>query len=647
MLNRINSISKKIYLIIVATTLGSMIIAAAGAYAITQIRNNFTEFRDANTQALMASRVQQELLLTRIQALTFRSTQNPQDLAEALGRIENMAREIAAESHSSSQQTRDILAKVMLQVQNYQSNLESVAEIMVERHQLGALVNDHIHAITAIITKGREQFQNDPEILRELYDVESQFHKTNLYLRDFLITNQMQDYQLFLTNVQKLVFEIDDFRAKFPLFDLSVLDQHIAMGQADIDKIQTLILQRNDLWNKELSAAGRAITQQLEELKSQSFTEQLHIKEETTNVVEQANWILLLTLLLTTPLVLFLSHRICINIITPIKAAQQRAEKMANGELAPWYHVTGSDEVAALRHSLLTMESKFYQTVEEITRTSDTLATSAEELSTINSTVQSGIAVQQQETDQVATAINEMTAAITEVSAGASLASEQAVSAHELADNGQMVMSTAMNQVTELAEQMEVSEQEVMRLKSGTEEVSDVMNVIQTIAEQTNLLALNAAIEAARAGEQGRGFAVVADEVRQLAQQTQRAVEQIEGQITSLQQETTGVVDSIQATKTTLQDTIEQSRTASEAFEKINHSVNQSSDLSTQMATATEEQSATAEMINQSITQVRDQVEETALMIQDCSQASDQLATMSVTLADYVRFFQLQPKQPD
>ncbi|MGR5541089.1 methyl-accepting chemotaxis protein, partial [Vibrio campbellii] len=208
-----------------------------------------------------------------------------------------------------------------------------------------------------------------------------------------------------------------------------------------------------------------------------------------------------------------------------------------------------------------------------------------------------GISVQQQETDQVATAINQMTAAINEVSAGASLASEQAVSAHALADNGQAVMNTAMNQVTELAQQMEVSEQEVMRLKSGTEEVSDVMNVIQTIAEQTNLLALNAAIEAARAGEQGRGFAVVADEVRQLAQQTQRAVEQIEGQITSLQDETTGVVDSIQATKTTLHDTIEQSRTASEAFEKINHSVNQSSDLSTQMATATEEQSATAEMI--------------------------------------------------
>ncbi|WP_264874871.1 methyl-accepting chemotaxis protein [Vibrio agarivorans] len=644
MLNRINSIYKKIYLIIAATTLASLIIAAAGYYAVSQIRYNFMEFRDANTQALMASRVQQELLLTRIQALTFRNTQNPQDLTEAMFRIENMETEIAAEAHSSPEQTQQLLSNVMQQAGTYQENLESVADIMSQRAAIGDKINQQIHTITHIISRTRKQFSQQPDILRELYDVESQFHAANLYLREFLITNKLEDYREFQTSSQTLRGEIDDLAQRYPHLELSEIMQNLNVTYRDTQKIQALILERNSIWNDNLAMLGQEITQQLDQLKQQAFYEQLNIKESTTVVVENANWTLLLTLLITTPLVLLLSHRVCVNIVRPIKTAQLRAEQMAQGILSPWYQVTGQDEVAALRHALLTMETKFYQTVEEITRTSDTLATSAEELSTINSTVQSGISVQQQETDQVATAINQMTAAINEVSAGASLASEQAVSAHDLADNGQAVMNTAMNQVTELAQQMEVSEQEVMRLKSGTEEVSDVMNVIQTIAEQTNLLALNAAIEAARAGEQGRGFAVVADEVRQLAQQTQRAVEQIEGQITSLQDETTGVVDSIQATKTTLHDTIEQSRTASEAFEKINHSVNQSSDLSTQMATATEEQSATAEMINQSITQVRDQVEETALMIQDCSQASEQLANMSVSLADYVRFFQLKAK---
>ncbi len=182
---------------------------------------------------------------------------------------------------------------------------------------------------------------------------------------------------------------------------------------------------------------------------------------------------------------------------------------------------------------------------------------------------------------------------------------------------------------------------EISTLRTGTEEVGDVMNVIQNIAEQTNLLALNAAIEAARAGEQGRGFAVVADEVRQLAQQTQKAVEKIEDQITTLQNNTSQVVESINASQTMLEETVTHAESANVAFSTITESVAQTNGLNTQIATATEEQSSTAEMISESITVVRDKVDQTVSMVSDSNQASQELAKMSVTLAELMRFFKL------
>ncbi|WP_448546171.1 methyl-accepting chemotaxis protein [Vibrio harveyi] len=199
-----------------------------------------------------------------------------------------------------------------------------------------------------------------------------------------------------------------------------------------------------------------------------------------------------------------------------------------------------------------------------------------------------------------------------------------------------------MEQVGGLATQMGTMSQEVATLSNGTAEVADITEVIQTIAEQTNLLALNAAIEAARAGDQGRGFAVVADEVRQLAQETQKAVEKIGHRISTLQQNTTQVVDSINAGQRMLEETVQQSASANEAFVSISGNIEQTNALNTQIATATEEQSATAEMINQSVVSVRDQVEQTVNMIQDCNQATDELARMSVNLSDQIRFFKLQ-----
>ncbi|MBM7035559.1 methyl-accepting chemotaxis protein [Vibrio ulleungensis] len=396
----------------------------------------------------------------------------------------------------------------------------------------------------------------------------------------------------------------------------------------------------------ELKELGFSVANILDGLKKQSVEHQIAVEDDFSATIDWTNAVVLIALMLAIPSLYGLCHIIGSSITKPIEQARLMAERLASGSLTnAVIDATGRDEIAQMLRMLSEMERTLYTTIEEVVTCSDTLASASEELSTVNGEVLQSARDQQLDTDQVATAVNQMTAAINEVATSASLASTEAATTTQVADEGDRVMSQTMQKVSGLASKMGVLSKEITTLKSGTQEVAEIMDVIQKIAEQTNLLALNAAIEAARAGTQGRGFAVVADEVRQLAQQTQKAVEQIETKIVTLQQNTVQVVESIDESQDMLQQTVDQSESASKAFSTIVTCVETTNELNTLIATATEQQSTTAELINQSITSMRDRVETTVLQMQDSNQAANELARMSVTLSDQVRFFELQVKE--
>lgn len=639
MLNKIKKIKHKFYLILSAVILVLFAITAVGIVTTKHINNNFIHFQTINTTAFEATEIETNLLTARTNALTYRTNRDPQFFSqsmEALKFAHQEAQKQAENAFDPERKTR--FEKVTSELVRYMDNLNDVSRLMKERDLKVAELVSFQKQVESKLEKRLSEATDVTQYRAELADATLVFKALTQEATEYLLTNNERDYQQFES-------KLDEW--KLYLTQLGYVNQEQLNALTDsfassLSQVAVLIRERNARWDV-LKEIGFDISEQINGIKTDAVNDQNVLKEEIQQTTEEATINVALALFIGLPTLSLLCVFISRDITNNVLFAKQVAEKLSRGEIsAEQQQVKGSDEVAEMLDALHHMEEQLYKTVSEVISCSDLLASASEELSAVNSEILSNAQSQQMETDQVATAVNEMTVAIVEVAQNANGASREAEVASEVSEQGQVVMQSATEQVGGLASQMGTMSQKVATLSNGTAEVADITQVIQTIAEQTNLLALNAAIEAARAGDQGRGFAVVADEVRQLAQETQKAVEKIGDRIHTLQQNTTQVVDSIDAGQQMLEQTVHQSASANDAFISISTNIEQTNALNTQIAAATEEQSATAEMINQSVVSVRDQVDQTVNMIQDSNQAADELARMSINLSDQIRFFKLQ-----
>nr|WP_053140476.1 methyl-accepting chemotaxis protein [Pseudomonas sp. MIACH] len=355
----------------------------------------------------------------------------------------------------------------------------------------------------------------------------------------------------------------------------------------------------------------------------------------------QAKNLLLLATALALIFGLVAAWAITRQIILPLNQTLKVAERVASGDLSQDLISLRQDELGQLQRAMQSMTVGLRELIGGISDGVTQIASAAEQLSAVTEQTSAGVNSQKVETDQVATAMNEMAATVQEVARNAEEASEAALAADQQAREGDKVVGEAIAQIERLATEVGNSTEAMGHLKRESDKIGSVLDVIKSVAQQTNLLALNAAIEAARAGEAGRGFAVVADEVRSLAQRTQKSTEEIEELIVGLQSGTQQVANIMDNSRGLTDSSVELTRRAGTTLENITRTVSTIQAMNSQIATAAEQQSAVAEEINRSVLNVRDISEQTAAASEETAASSTELARLGTHLQTLVGRFRI------
>lgn len=325
----------------------------------------------------------------------------------------------------------------------------------------------------------------------------------------------------------------------------------------------------------------------------------------------------------------------------PLQSAVSVMTAIANGDLTNKIEVKSRDEVGQLLGAAAEMRNKLHAMVNDVQQTTEVLSSTSEKMKSFTEQTRNGVDRQSSDTEQVATAMNEMTATVQEVARNATQAAGAAEDSDKEARAGEAVVNKSIATINELAQKVEQASEVINELKLESESITTVVVVIKDIAEQTNLLALNAAIEAARAGEQGRGFAVVADEVRNLASRTQASTEEIQVMIERLQQGANQAVMTMESGRSQAQDSVKQAQSAGVSLQDITQSVASINEMNMQIAAAAEEQSSVAEEINRNVVNISRIAEETASGAQETENAGNEVSRVAHHLQELVSQFRL------
>lgn len=590
-------------------SLGSLIDRSNWMSDITQLNSDLTNLRVARLQWMLTNG--DDASAANVQAKLDAFGNQQQHLVNTFKSPENL--KLLREQGQSISEYRVSLEKMR---QGYKTTL-AARDAM---NQAAARANDAIEAISSAVLSGAESDATRLAQYLLISKAKQQLVQVRLDVRSYIADLTAETEQNALRQLESALAEIDSLKRQLPAeasriqqFESAVLAYRDAVRQFR-DATAAIGVAR-----AEMTVQGADIVKRSDDL----YKIQLERRDDESVQARSLQTTATLLALLVGILAAFVITR---QITRPLRETMEVVNKIASGDLTQNLRVTRRDELGALQEGIARMGTTLRDLITGIRDGVTQIASAAEELSAVTEQTSAGANSQKVETDQVATAMHEMAATVQEVARNAEQASHAATDADDEARVGDKVVGEAISQIERLAQEVHRSIEAMTLLQQESQKIGSVMDVIKSVAEQTNLLALNAAIEAARAGEAGRGFAVVADEVRGLAQRTQQSTEEIEGLIASLQHGTQQVAEVMDGSRSLTDSSVELARKAGGSLENITRTVSNIQSMNQQIAAAAEQQSAVAEEISRSILNVRDVSEQTAT-------ASDETAASSVELA--------------
>lgn len=483
---------------------------------------------------------------------------------------------------------------------------------------LDRVMSDRIYVMKALANPTAEQVQETVSKLQQNED--ARLAEWKKYLK---IEKNAEE--------QQMAAKFEAEHSRFLNQGIAPLVNFLKEGQFDRAKIHAM----------ELEAIYRPLKETLKSLLALQIAEaETEYEATVANYASARNMkiAILVAAILGAGLLAFFTVRSIASVVDEIEHATTR---LAEGDLAVRVNYMGHDELGQVAQAFNKMADKFKGSLSEVAGATSQLAAAAEELSAINAETNQGISRQQSETERVATAVNEMSTTVHDVARNATQAAQATQDADTEAQRGKQVVKENIRAIEALAAEVERAAQVIKKLEAESASIGTVVDVIRGIAEQTNLLALNAAIEAARAGEQGRGFAVVADEVRTLASRTQQSTQEIQRMIQGLQTGAGEAVKVMVEGRTRAQASVKQAAEAGESLESITQAVANITDLNIQIASAAEEQSVVAEEINRNVLTISQAGQQTSLASQQTMVASEELARLAAQLQNVVSQFRV------
>ena len=394
--------------------------------------------------------------------------------------------------------------------------------------------------------------------------------------------------------------------------------------------LNTELLTNSEAVNAALAKLLEINTQQIEET-----------NQEAADQYSSAFNLVVALLVLATGLTCLFAWLLTNSITKPIANALSAAEAIAEGNLTRPITVDGEDEAGRLLLAMSKMQDKLRDTLQRISGSATQLASAAEELNSVTDESARGLTQQNNEIEQAATAVNEMTSAVEEVARNAVSTSEASKNATTSAGDGRDLVQETVSAIERMSADVQSTATLIGDLANESRDIGKVLDVIRGLADQTNLLALNAAIEAARAGEAGRGFAVVADEVRALAHRTQQSTSEIERMIGSIQGGTEHAVNSMRNSTERAESTLNIARGAGLSLDTINTAIVEINERNLVIASAAEEQAQVAREVDRNLVNIRDLSVQSATGANQTSAASNELSRLALDLNNMVGRFSL------